>query len=65
VLLNKTFILDTNVLLLDPTDINKFGPQNKVFIPLTVVEELDKFKKEQNEIGRNARYFARLILIAA
>ena len=59
--MNKTFILDTNVLLLDPTAINKFGPQNKVFIPLTVVEELDKFKKDQNEIGRNARYFARLI----
>ncbi len=59
--MNKTFILDTNVLLLDPTAINKFGPQNKVFIPLTVVEELDRFKKDQNEIGRNARYFARLI----
>jgi PhoH-like ATPase len=59
--LNKTFILDTNVLLLDPLAINKFGPNNKVFIPLTVVEELDKFKKDQNEIGRNARYFARLI----
>ncbi len=59
--MNKTFILDTNVLLLDPLAINKFGPNNKVFIPLTVVEELDKFKKDQNEIGRNARYFARLI----
>lgn len=59
--MNKTFILDTNVLLLDPNAINKFGPQNKVFIPLTVVEELDKFKKDQNEVGRNARYFARLI----
>jgi PhoH-like ATPase len=59
--LNKTFILDTNVLLLDPLAINKFGPKNKVFLPLTVIEELDKFKKDQNENGRNARYFARLI----
>lgn len=59
--LNKTFILDTNVLLLDPLAINKFGPGNKVFIPLTVIEELDRFKKDQNEIGRNARYFSRLI----
>lgn len=59
--LNKTFILDTNVLLIDPYAINKFGPQNKVFIPLTVVEEIDKFKKDQNENGRNARHFARLI----
>jgi PhoH-like ATPase len=59
--LNKTFILDTNVLLLDPLAINKFGSHNKVFIPLTVIEELDKFKKDQNENGRNARYFSRLI----
>ena len=53
--MNKTFILDTNVLLLDPLAINKFGSHNKVFIPLTVIEELDKFKKDQNENGRNAR----------
>jgi PhoH-like ATPase len=59
--LNKTFILDTNVLLLDPLAINKFGSNNKVFIPLTVIEELDRFKKDQNENGRNARYFSRLI----
>lgn len=59
--MNKTFILDTNVLLLDPLAINKFGPNNKVFIPLTVIEELDRFKKDQNENGRNARYFSRLI----
>ena len=59
--MNKTFILDTNVLLLDPLAINKFGANNKVFIPLTVIEELDRFKKDQNENGRNARYFSRLI----
>lgn len=56
----KTFVLDTNVLLFDPSAINKFG-DNKVFIPLIVVEELDRFKKDQNENGRNARYFARLV----
>lgn len=54
----KTFILDTNVLLFDPTSFNKFG-KNKVFIPLVVIEELDRFKKDQNENGRNARHFAR------
>lgn len=59
--MNKTFILDTNVLLLDPLAINKFGPGNKVFLPLTVIEEIDRFKKDQNENGRNARYFSRLI----
>lgn len=56
----KTFVLDTNVLLFDPNSINKFG-NNKVFIPLIVVEELDRFKKDQNENGRNARHFARLV----
>lgn len=56
----KTFVLDTNVLLFDPSAINKFG-NNKVFIPLIVVEELDRFKKDQNENGRNARYFSRLV----
>lgn len=56
----KTFVLDTNVLLFDPSAINKFG-DNKVFIPLIVVEELDRFKKDQNENGRNARYFSRLV----
>lgn len=58
--MKKTFILDTNVLLFDPTSVNKFG-NNKVFIPLVVVEELDRFKKDQNENGRNARTFARLV----
>jgi PhoH-like ATPase len=58
--LSKTFILDTNVLLFDPQSVLKFG-KNKVFIPLVVVEELDRFKKDQNENGRNARQFARLV----
>lgn len=56
----KTFVLDTNVLLFDPSAITKFG-NNDVFIPLIVVEELDRFKKDQNENGRNARHFARLV----
>jgi PhoH-like ATPase len=58
--LSKTFILDTNVLLFDSTSIFKFA-NHKVFIPLVVVEELDRFKKGQNEIGRSARHFARLV----
>jgi len=52
VILEKTFVLDTNVLLFDPHSINKFG-KNHVFIPLIVIEELDRFKKDQNENGRN------------
>ena len=53
-------MLDTNVLLFDPMAINKFG-KNTVFIPLIVIEELDRFKKDQNENGRNARHFSRIV----
>lgn len=56
----KTFVLDTNVLLFDPHSIQKFL-DNEVHIPLIVVEELDRFKKDQNENGRNARTFSRLV----
>ncbi len=59
-MLKKTFVLDTNVILFDPMAINKFG-ENDVFIPLIVIEEVDRFKKDQNENGRNARHFSRLV----
>lgn len=58
--MEKTFVLDTNVILFDPTAIHKFG-KNKVYIPLVVVEEVDRFKKDQNENGRNARHFSRIV----
>jgi len=58
--LDKTFILDTNVILFDPYAVNKFG-KNKIVIPLVVIEEVDRFKKDQNENGRNARHFSRII----
>ncbi|MEI8121403.1 MAG: PhoH family protein [bacterium] len=51
---NKTFVLDTNVLLHDHTCIESFA-DNTVVLPMPVIEELDKFKKETNELGRNAR----------
>ncbi len=50
----KTFILDTNVLLHDPESILKFPKQN-VVIPVTVLEELDKMKRLPGELGKNAR----------
>lgn len=56
----KTFILDTSVLLLDAQSIMKFG-KNLVHIPLVCIEELDKFKRDQNENGRNARQFSRIV----
>ena len=58
--MSKTFVLDTNVLLFDPHSIFKFSKHN-VFIPLIVVEELDRFKKDQSENGRNARLFSRVV----
>jgi len=58
--LEKIFILDTNVLLFDPHSIFSFN-SNTVFIPLVVIEELDRFKKDQSENGRNARSFSRIV----
>lgn len=58
--LKKTFVLDTNVLLFDANSIYKFG-EHDVFIPLIVIEELDRFKRDQNENGRNARQFSRIV----
>jgi len=50
----KNYILDTNVLLHDPGAALSFD-DNNVIIPILVVEEIDHFKKEMSERGRNAR----------
>ncbi|MCK4871393.1 MAG: PhoH family protein [Phycisphaerales bacterium] len=50
----KCFVLDTNVLLHNPNALFAFD-DNQVVIPFTVIEELDRFKTENNDIGRNAR----------
>ena len=54
----KNFVLDTNVLLHDHKCIFNFE-ENDIFIPIVVLEELDKFKKGNEEINYNAREFAR------
>ncbi len=56
----KNFVLDTNVLLHDPKALEKFE-DNDIYLPIVVIEEIDKFKKNMNEIGRNARYVARFL----
>ncbi len=56
----KIFVLDTNVLLHDPQAIFKFE-ENTVVIPIYVIEEVDQFKKELSERGRNARLIARTL----
>lgn len=58
--MKKTYILDTNVILHDCTSIFKFE-ENNVVIPITVLEELDHFKKDMNELGRNARHFSKIV----
>ena len=56
--MRKHFVLDTNVLLHNPLAIESFA-DNVVVLPMEVIEELDKFKKENNELGRNARHVIR------
>jgi len=57
---NKYYVLDTNVLLHDPQALFKFG-NNRLIIPITVIEEIDRFKKDLNETGRNARHVSRML----
>lgn len=54
----KTFVLDTNVLLHNSSALFAFG-KNRVVIPITVIEELDKFKSYSDEKGRHARQASR------
>ena len=56
--MSKTFVLDTNVLLHDPNCIYNFE-DNKVVIPICCLEELDKFKSDNTELGVNARSVSR------
>jgi PhoH-like ATPase len=56
----KIFILDTNILLNGPNSIFKFD-DNDVVIPISVIEEIDHFKKDQSETGRNAREVSRIL----
>ena len=50
----KNYVLDTNVLLHDARAFYAFA-DNNVIIPIYVIEEIDTFKKDQSELGRNAR----------
>lgn len=54
----KIFVLDTNVLLHDHKALGNFQ-ENDIVIPIIVLEELDKFKKGNDQINYNAREFAR------
>lgn len=58
--MTKNFVLDTNVLLHDPQALFSFK-DNNVIVPIYVLEEIDTFKKEMTELGRNAREVGRIL----
>ncbi len=56
----KLFVLDTNVLLHDPTCLFRFE-EHDIFLPMVVLEELDAHKKGTTEVARNARQASRTL----
>src|SRR4051812_33582858 len=56
----KLFVLDTNVLMHDPTSLFRFE-EHDVFLPMVVLEELDDHKKGMSEVSRNARQASRFL----
>ena len=56
----KNFVLDTNVILHDYKCIENFQ-ENDIYLPIVVLEELDKFKKGNEQINYNAREFVRML----
>jgi PhoH-like ATPase len=56
----KNYILDTNVLLHDPNSLLNFE-DNNVLLPIEVIEEIDRFKRESSELGQNARAVSRML----
>ena len=56
----KNYILDTNVLLHDPNSLLNFE-DNNVLLPIEVIEEIDRFKRESTELGQNARTVSRML----
>ena len=57
---SKIFVLDTNVLLHDPTSVYRFE-ENDVYLPMMTLEELDNNKKGLSEVARNARQVTRTL----
>ena len=56
----KLFVLDTNVLMHDPTALFRFQ-EHDIYLPMTVIEELDNNKKGHSEVARNARQSSRFM----
>ncbi len=58
--ITKLFVLDTNVLMHDPTSLFRFE-EHDIFVPMMTLEELDNNKKGMSEVARNARQASRLL----
>ena len=56
----KLFVLDTNVLMHDPTSLYRFE-EHDIFVPMMTLEELDNNKKGMSEVARNARQASRML----
>lgn len=56
----RIYVMDTNVLMHDPTALFKFE-EHDVFLPMQVIEELDNAKKGTSEVSRNARQVSRFL----
>src|SRR5262245_20231850 len=57
---DRKIVVDTNVILFDALAINKFKNAD-IYIPFSVIEEIDRFKRDLGENGRNARHFSRFV----
>jgi len=57
---NKLFVLDTNVLMHDPSSLFRFE-EHDIYLPMVTLEELDNNKKGVSEVARNARQASRNI----
>ncbi|WP_061533156.1 PhoH family protein [Collimonas arenae] len=56
--ITKLFVLDTNVLMHDPTSLFRFE-EHDIYLPMVTLEELDNHKKGMSEVARNARQVSR------
>ncbi|HSP00430.1 MAG TPA: PIN domain-containing protein, partial [Thioalkalivibrio sp.] len=56
----RLFVLDTNVLMHDPTALFRFQ-EHDIYLPMVVLEELDKGKKGVSEVARNVRQVSRFV----
>ncbi len=57
---HRLYVLDTNVLMHDPTALFRFA-EHDIFLPMAVMEELDAAKKGVSEVARNARQVSRFL----